>query len=55
MKGGKKSNAGRKKIDNARVTLSVRIKEETKTALSTQAKKEQTSIGRIIDKLAETI
>ena len=55
MKREKKSNAGRKKLDNPRVTLSVRIKKETKSALVSRARKEAVSIGRIIDELTETM
>ena len=55
MKGDNISNIGRKKTDNHRVTLSVRVKKETKSILTDHAKNNDTSVGRIIDQLAETI
>ena len=51
MKGGKRQNAGRKPIEEKRVTLAVRVKRETKAELSDMAKSGNTSIGRVIDKL----
>ena len=51
MKGGKRLNAGRKPIDETRVTLAVRVKREAKAELSDMAKSGNTSIGRVIDNL----
>jgi len=42
-------------MDNPRITLSVRIKKETKDILTTRAQEQDTSVGRIIDDLAETM
>ena len=50
-KGGKRPNAGRKPIEETRVTLAVRVKRETKAELSDMAKSSNTSIGRVIDNL----
>lgn len=55
MSGEKKSNKGRKKVENPRITLSVRIMKETKNILTDKAKQKDTSVGRIIDELAETM
>ena len=45
MKGDKRPNAGRKPIEETRVTLAVRVKRETKAELSDMAKSGNTSIG----------
>lgn len=52
--GGARAGSGRKKLgDQPRVTLSLRVDVKTKEKLSVEAEVQRTSIGRIIDQLAE--
>lgn len=50
-RGGTRPGAGRKKTDDARVTLSVRVTPATKRALTQRAASLGVSIGQLIDHL----
>lgn len=51
-RGGSRPGVGRKRKDDARVTLAVRVKPETKTRLQDIAAERGLSIGQLIDDLA---
>ncbi len=49
--GGKRTGAGRPKVDEARVTLAVRVTPGTKALLEDTAADRKTSVGKILDML----
>lgn len=52
-RGGTRPGAGRKRKDDARVTLSVRVKPETREEIESLARAFQSSMGEIIDRFVQ--